>query len=107
MTSRAPQKIASKADLPNDEAMTEIEQAPPAETAEAAPTPRRRGRPRKGKAVGREIPRDEELLKIAAEVLYKKGFDRARLDALLELADLGIKANIERQRGVVGKILKY
>jgi ribonuclease PH len=36
-----------------------------------------------------------------------KPFDRARLDALLELADLGIKANIERQRGVVGKILKY
>ena len=36
-----------------------------------------------------------------------KPFDRAGLDALLELADTGIKANIERQRGVVGKILKY
>jgi ribonuclease PH len=36
-----------------------------------------------------------------------KPFDRAGLDSLLELADLGIKANIERQRAVVGKILKY
>jgi ribonuclease PH len=34
-------------------------------------------------------------------------FDRAALDALLALADAGIKANIERQRGVVGRILKY
>jgi ribonuclease PH len=36
-----------------------------------------------------------------------KPFDRAALDSLLGLADSGIKALIEKQRGVVGKILKY
>jgi ribonuclease PH len=34
-------------------------------------------------------------------------FDRAALDALLALADQGIKALVEKQREVVGKILKY
>jgi ribonuclease PH len=34
-------------------------------------------------------------------------FDRAALDALLALADRGIKQLFERQREVVGKILKY
>ena len=36
-----------------------------------------------------------------------KPFDRAGLDSLLALADTGIKQLIEKQRGVVGKILKY
>ena len=34
-------------------------------------------------------------------------FDRAALDALLALADEGIKALVEKQREVVGKILKF
>ena len=34
-------------------------------------------------------------------------FDRAALDALLALADQGIRALVEKQREVVGKILKY
>ncbi len=34
-------------------------------------------------------------------------FDRAALDSLLELADTGIKMLVDRQRDVVGKILKY
>ena len=34
-------------------------------------------------------------------------FDRAALDALLALADAGIKALVDKQREVVGKILKY
>ncbi len=34
-------------------------------------------------------------------------FDRAALDSLLELADQGIKALVEKQREIVGKILKY
>jgi ribonuclease PH len=34
-------------------------------------------------------------------------FDRAALDQLLSLADQGIKALIDRQREIVGKILKY
>ena len=36
-----------------------------------------------------------------------KPFDRAALDELLALADQGIKALVEKQREVVGKILKY
>jgi ribonuclease PH len=36
-----------------------------------------------------------------------KPFDRAALDALLALADSGIKQLFEKQREVVGKILKY
>ena len=36
-----------------------------------------------------------------------KPFDRAALDALLALADRGIQALFEKQREVVGKILKY
>jgi ribonuclease PH len=36
-----------------------------------------------------------------------KPFDRAALDALLALADQGIKGLVEKQREVVGKILKY
>ena len=36
-----------------------------------------------------------------------KPFDRASLDALLALADKGIKDLIEKQREIVGRILKY
>jgi ribonuclease PH len=36
-----------------------------------------------------------------------KPFTRPELDALLGLADMGIRALIEQQRAVVGKILKY
>jgi ribonuclease PH len=36
-----------------------------------------------------------------------KPFDRASLDALLALADQGIRSLVERQREIVGKILKY
>jgi len=36
-----------------------------------------------------------------------KPFDRASLDALLALADKGIKDLIDKQREIVGKILKY
>jgi ribonuclease PH len=36
-----------------------------------------------------------------------KPFDRSGLDAVLALADTGIKQLIEKQRQVVGKILKY
>ena len=36
-----------------------------------------------------------------------KPFDRGQLETLLALADTGIRALIEKQREVVGKILKY
>ncbi|MEO8070642.1 MAG: ribonuclease PH [Acidobacteriota bacterium] len=34
-------------------------------------------------------------------------FDRAELDALLELADVGIRTLVQRQRDVVGRFLKF
>lgn len=51
--------------------------------------PRRgRGRPRQGKAVARHLSRDEEILEIAAEMLYKKGFDKLRLDDIAQEAGI-------------------
>ena len=49
---------------------------------------RGRGRPRQGKAVARHLSRDEEILQIAAEVLYEKGFDKVRLDDIAEEAGI-------------------
>lgn len=58
--------------------------------------PRRRGRPRQGKAVARDLPRDEEILKIAAEVFYKLGFEGTKLD------------DIAREAGIVrGSLYHY
>lgn len=41
----------------------------------ADPTRRGGGRPRQGRALARHLPRDEEILHIAAQVLYEKGFE--------------------------------
>jgi TetR/AcrR family transcriptional regulator, cholesterol catabolism regulator len=48
---------------------------PGAVAEDGAKSPRRSGRPRSGKAVARDAPRDEEILRIAANVLYKRGLD--------------------------------
>ena len=70
-------------------------EAPIAEDAPKAAA-RLRGRPRLGRAVARELPRDEEILRIAATVLYRKGFDDARLD------------DIAREAGIVkGSLYHY
>jgi AcrR family transcriptional regulator len=99
MTKPASQKTKLNLVSSDESGAAKPEQATPEEAnaeAETPPAPRRRGRPRKGKAMGRELPRDEELLKIAAEVLYKKGFDRARLD------------DIAREAGIVkGSLYHY
>ncbi len=50
--------------------------------------PKRRGRPRQGRAVARHLPRDEEILKIAAEVFLARGFDGAKLDHIAEAAGI-------------------
>lgn len=76
---------AAKAGAASDEAA--VEEAADGQTKEP-PTPRGRGRPRHGKAVARNLPRDEEILRIAAEVLYKKGFDGARLDDIAQAAGI-------------------
>jgi AcrR family transcriptional regulator len=62
---------------------------PPAdgETVPAVPS-KRRGRPRHGRAVARELARDEEILKIAAEVVWRKGFAGAKLDDIAEAAGI-------------------
>lgn len=48
----------------------------------------KRGRPRQGRAVARELPRDEEILRIAAEVLHRRGFDGTRLDDIAREAGI-------------------
>lgn len=63
----------------------------PAETESATPEqrpPRRRGRPRLGKAVARDLSRDEEILRIAAEVIWSKGFSGAKLGDIAEAAGI-------------------
>ncbi len=50
--------------------------------------PAKRGRPRQGRAVARDLPRDQELLRIAAEVLRDRGFKGTRLDDIA--AEAGI-----------------
>ena len=51
--------------------------------------PRRpRGRPRHGSPVARDLARDEEILRIAAEVIWKKGFAGAKLDDIAEAAGI-------------------
>ncbi len=48
----------------------------------------RRGRPRQGRAVARNLPRDEEIIKIAAEIFYRQGFEGTKLDDIAR--DAGI-----------------
>ena len=59
-----------------------------APSADAVPHARRRGRPRLGKAVARELSRDEEILKIAAEVVWQKGFSGTKLSDIAEAAGI-------------------
>ncbi|HVW31674.1 MAG TPA: TetR/AcrR family transcriptional regulator [Acidimicrobiia bacterium] len=57
---------------------------------------RRRGRPRQGRAVARHLPRDDEILKIAAEVFFEQGYHGAKLE------------DIARQAGIVkGSLYHY
>ncbi|BBY83416.1 TetR family transcriptional regulator [Mycolicibacterium pulveris] len=50
----------------------------------------KRGRPRQGRAVARDLPRDQELLRIAAEVLRERGFRGTRLE------DIALEAGISK-----------
>ena len=58
------------------------------EEESTADEPKRRGRPRQGRAVARHLPRDEEILKIAAEVFLARGFDGAKLDHIADAAGI-------------------
>ena len=49
---------------------------------------RTRGRPRQGRPVARHLPRDEEILRIAAEVFFTHGFDGAKLDDIATAAGI-------------------
>jgi TetR/AcrR family transcriptional regulator, cholesterol catabolism regulator len=49
---------------------------------------RRRGRPRLGRAVARDLSRDEEILKIAVEVVWRKGFAGTKLSDIAEAAGI-------------------
>lgn len=57
-------------------------------SAETQTAPRRRGRPRLGKAVARDLSRDEEILRIAAEVIWAKGFSGAKLGDIAQAAGI-------------------
>jgi AcrR family transcriptional regulator len=48
----------------------------------------RRGRPRQGKPIARHLPRDEEILKIAGEVFFQRGFDGAKLEDIAKEAGI-------------------
>lgn len=52
------------------------------------PGPRPRGRPRLGKAVARDLSRDEEILKIAVGVVWRKGFAGTKLSDIAEAAGI-------------------
>jgi TetR/AcrR family transcriptional regulator, cholesterol catabolism regulator len=47
-----------------------------------------RGRPRLGKAVARDLSRDEEILKIAVEVVWRRGFAGTKLSDIAEAAGI-------------------
>lgn len=54
----------------------------------AAPKKRPRGRPRQGRAVARDLPRDEEILKIASEIFYRQGYEGTKLDDIANAAGI-------------------
>jgi len=60
----------------------------PEGVADASPPRRPRGRPRHGDPVARDLARDEEILRIAAEVIWKKGFAGAKLDDIAAAAGI-------------------
>jgi AcrR family transcriptional regulator len=60
---------------------------PPGAVKELPPR-RPRGRPRHGDPVARDLARDEEILRIAAEVIWKKGFAGAKLDDIAAAAGI-------------------
>ncbi|MEW6472833.1 MAG: TetR/AcrR family transcriptional regulator [Actinomycetota bacterium] len=49
---------------------------------------RRRGRPRQGRPVARHLPRDDEILKIAAEVFFEQGYNGAKLEDIAKQAGI-------------------
>ena len=51
-------------------------------------------------------PRDGRFIEVQGTA-EAAPFDRAALDTLLELADIGTKHLFAKQREIVGKILKY
>jgi AcrR family transcriptional regulator len=72
--------------------VTDQDEAPEADDAGT----RRRGRPRQGRPIARHLPRNEEILKLAAEVFYTRGYGGTRLD------------DIAREAGVVkGSLYHY
>jgi len=59
-----------------------------AEATQDGPSGRRRGRPRLGRAVARDLSRDEEILQIAVEVVWRKGFAGTKLSDIAEAAGI-------------------
>lgn len=84
-----PRKSKTKAEHRQEQLEGAADGTMSSDTAGAAePAKRPRGRPRQGSAIARDLPRDEEILRIAANVLYKKGLEGARLDDIAEEAGI-------------------
>lgn len=60
----------------------------PPKAAAVASQPKPRGRPRLGQAVARDLSRDEEILKIAVGVVWRKGFAGTKLSDIAEAAGI-------------------
>ena len=73
---------------PLDPAADANERRAPGSPMRDGPTGRRRGRPRLGRAVARDLSRDEEILQIAVEVVWRKGFAGTKLSDIAEAAGI-------------------
>lgn len=74
--------------MENDGTLASDPPAAAPETAPAPDRPRPRGRPRLGQAVARDLSRDEEILKIAVGVVWRKGFAGTKLSDIAEAAGI-------------------
>jgi TetR/AcrR family transcriptional regulator, cholesterol catabolism regulator len=68
------------------ESLAGAPKAPRTDASEAARRPR--GRPRLGKPVARHLPRDQEILHIAAEVFHRKGYEATKVEDVAREAGL-------------------
>jgi TetR/AcrR family transcriptional regulator, cholesterol catabolism regulator len=70
----------------------------------------RPGRPRHGDAVARHLPRDEELLRIAAEVFAERGFERTKVSDIAKRAGIvpgSIYHYFRSKEDIYGRLMEW